>query len=196
MNGISGKLFLLSAPSGCGKTTITYKILDALQDTYNISRVITYTTRPPRATDKVGTDYHFISINEFEEKIKNDFFLEWSQAYEHYYGTPGDLLHKIEQGYSYIAVVDIAGIRSILTKYEKAVSIWMEPPSLIALEERLRLRNTENEEQINKRLKLARQELFQMQQTPLYTYKMVNNCLDDTIDSLKKIILSEILEKK
>lgn len=189
-----GKLFLLSAPSGCGKTTVTYKLLEKLQPTYDIIRVVTYTSRAPRATDKPGIDYHFLSVEEFERRIEQKFFLEWSKVYDDYHGTPGDMLKQIEYGSSYIAVVDRLGIGSILKKYQQAVTIWLEPPSLDILERRLRDRKSEQEEQICKRLMLAQREIRDARTFP-YDYHVINDLFDATVCELKTIIQKE-LDKK
>jgi guanylate kinase len=192
MKNKTGKLFLLSAPSGCGKTSVTLRALDQLQaDQYNISRVVTYTTREPRLTDKSGIDYHFLSALEFENKIKENFFLEWSKAYHNYYGTPGDMISQIERGLSYIAIVDRLGVTSITQKYEKAVSIWLEPPSLEELKQRLYSRQSETEEQIKRRLSLAEQELLESVRSP-YAYHVVNDVFDETVLYLCSIIKKEL----
>lgn len=188
----NGKLFVLSAPSGGGKTTITHKIIELMHPDYNLSRVITYTSRTPRSTDKPGIDYHFLSKTEFEEKIERQFFLEWSQDYGNYYGTPADLIINVEQGSSFIAVVDRLGVRSILSKYQHAVAIWLEPPSLQILEGRLRARKTELEEQIQKRLSLAKQELEEERLVNLYHYRLINDLFDQTVGELHHIIMQEL----
>ena len=92
---MAGKLFLLSAPSGCGKTMLVTQIINDLQPTCQIKRVITYTSRPVRPRELSGVDYHFLSAQEFQERITQNFFLEWSCAYDHYYGTPRSLISDI-----------------------------------------------------------------------------------------------------
>jgi guanylate kinase len=192
MKNKSGKLFLLSAPSGCGKTSVTVRVLQRLRSVqYNISRVVTYTTRDPRPTDRLGIDYHFLSTVEFKERIKENFFLEWSNVYHHYYGTPGDMISDIEEGASYIAIVDRLGVQSIIQKYEKAVSIWLEPPSFDALKKRLYARQSETEEQVRGRLRLAEQELVASVDHP-YAYHVVNDVFDETVSYLCSIIKKEL----
>jgi len=192
----SGKLFLLSAPSGCGKTTLTYKLLALLSSEYNISRVITYTTRAPRSSDRKDIDYHFLSLDEFKSKIDEKFFLEWSNAYGDYYGTPADLIQRIEGGFSYIAVVNCVGVCSILKKYRKAIPIWIAPPSVLVLEQRLRSRKSESEEQIKKRLDLAKKEIEEKQSVSFYKYSVLNDIFDRTLSELKNIIKCELVSKK
>jgi len=190
-----GKLFILTAPSGCGKTTIACKLFDALQPQYNIARIVTYTSRKPRSTDKPGVDYHFISKDEFETKIQQKFFCEWSKAYGDYYGTPGNLIRQVEQGFSCIVVVDRLGVRSILKQYQQAVAIWLEPPNLEALEHRLRGRKTETVEQIQKRLEIAQQEINEERCVSLYKYRIVNDLLDKALCELKSIVEYELCIK-
>ena len=189
--GRSGKLFLLSAPSGCGKTTVTNRLLELIGSRYDIARVITYTSRQPRPHDKPGIDYHFISVADFERKIEEKFFLEWSSVYKDYYGTPGDMLERIESGSSYIAIVDRLGVSSILKNYQDAVTIWLQPPSLKILEERLRFRQSETEEQIQKRLSIAQQEMTESQKLS-YQYHVLNNLFETTVDELRIIIQKEL----
>ena len=87
-----GKLFIIPAPSGAGKTSLVTALLERIGQSHSLSRVITYTTKMPRSGDIHGRDYHFLSIDQFEQKIKEDFFLEWSVAYDHYYGSPKNIV--------------------------------------------------------------------------------------------------------
>jgi len=192
----SGKLFILSAPSGGGKTTLANKLVEELGFEYNLSRVITYTSRLPRSTETPGVDYNFLSKEAFEEKVKEQFFLEWSGVYGNYCGTPSTIIEEVKNGKSYIAVVDRAGARSILSRYQKAVAIWLEPPSLEVLEERLRARKTEAEEQIQKRLTLARQELEEEACVSFYKYRLCNDVLEQVQDEAIAIFLAELLKKQ
>ncbi len=187
-----GKLFLLSAPSGCGKTTVVCRVVEELKFFCPIERVVTYTSRIARETDRPGFDYHFLSANKFQGLIKQNFFLEWSTAYGHYYGTPRDLIKHVEAGISHIAVVDRAGLRSITDKYQQAVAIWLEPPSFEVLEQRLRGRGTELEEECIKRLKLAQQEIEQERSERLCKYCVINDTIESSLVQLKKIILTEL----
>ena len=189
---MAGKLFLLSAPSGCGKTTVVCRVVEELKTFCPIERVVTYTSRLARETDRPGFDYHFLSANEFQRLIQQDFFLEWSTAYGHYYGTPRDLIKRVEAGISHIAVVDRAGLRSITDKYQQAVAIWLEPPSFEVLEQRLRGRGTELEEECIKRLNLARQEIEQERVERLCKYCVINDTIESSLDRLKQIILAEL----
>lgn len=187
-----GKLFLLSSPSGGGKTTLANKVIEQLVPVYPISRVVTYTTRAPRATDKPGIDYHFLSHQEFTQKLEQRFFLESSTAYGHYYGTPSDIVQRAESGESFIAVVDRTGIYSIKQVYDAAVAIWLEVPDIGVLEQRLRTRATESEEQMQRRLQIAQQELIEEALNPMYGYRVMNDELQRALDKLLIIIKKEL----
>lgn len=157
-----------------------------------LERVITYTSRPARSTDASGVDYNFVSAQEFQERIKQNFFLEWSTAYGNYYGTPRTLIEKVDSGASYIAVVDRAGVQSILNVYSRAVAIWLEPPSFSELEQRLRGRATESVAELEKRLALAQREIEQERIERLCKYCVINRELDVALIQLKEIILKEL----
>jgi len=187
-----GKLFLLSAPSGCGKTTLVYRVIQELEPWCPLERVVTYTSRPARSTDASGVDYHFVSAQEFQERIEQNFFLEWSTAYGHYYGTPRTLIEKVETGTSHIAVVDRVGVQAILNIYGPTVAIWLEPPSFSELEQRLRGRATESAAELEKRLTLAQREIEQERVERLCKYCVINRELDVALVQLKEIILKEL----
>jgi len=189
---MAGKLFLLSAPSGCGKTTIVTHVIKDLEALCQISRVITYTSRLARSTDAPGVDYHFLSEQEFQKRIKQNFFLEWSCAYGNYYGTPRSLIEHVKNGQSYVAIVDRAGIISILQAYAPSIAIWLEPPSLAALEQRLRWRGSEDSAEFSKRLLLAKNEIRQECEQPLCKHRIVNDVFDSALEELKKILISEL----
>src|SRR5581483_10666268 len=109
-----GVLFIVSAPSGAGKTTLVNAALGSLKSSHAIERVITYTSRMPREGEIPGVDYHFISELEFQSRIKDGFFLEWSGAYGTYYGTPRGLLEDLEKGHHRILIPDRNGAQKIL----------------------------------------------------------------------------------
>ncbi len=187
-----GKLFIISAPSGGGKTTIVTRAIKKLCQTHNIERIITYTTRPARRTDRHGIDYHFISEQEFQERIAQNFFLEWSGAYQACYGTPRRILDDIKQNKSYVAIVDRAGVQSLTHAYPAAIAIWLDVPSLSVLEKRLRCRNTETPEQCATRLRLAEQELASERTNPIYKYRILNDDLEKTVSELTRILYAEL----
>ena len=140
-----GNLFIVSAPSGAGKTSLVSKALELLSDK-SISRAITYTTKNPRKGEMHGKDYYFISKAEFEEKIQQDYFLEYSTAYGYYYGTPRSYIYDIESGHSYIMIIDRAGAQQITKQFDKAILIWICVKDLQTLKARFQKRNDQNEQ--------------------------------------------------
>ncbi|MBL4667715.1 MAG: guanylate kinase [Flavobacteriales bacterium] len=156
---MEGKCIILCAPSGAGKTSIT-KFL--LQQNLDLEFSISVCNREPRRGEVNGVDYHFISTEGFKNRIKNEEFVEWEEVYkDNYYGTLATEINRIwNSGKNVIFDVDVKGGLS-LTKYfgEKALAIFIQPPSIEALEERLRARGTEDEEKIQKRLAKAEEEL-------------------------------------
>lgn len=181
-----GKLFVVSAPSGAGKTTLVERALNEL--TW-LKRVITFTTKESRARETQDIDYHFISRAEFEQKIAEHFFLEWSDVYGAYYGTPQTVLQEIERGESRIVIVDRKGALAIKKIYPKAVLIWIKPPSLEILKQRLCARNTESAEKISFRLALAQKELAL--EPKEFNYVLINNELNQAIHDLIDIIVKQ-----
>lgn len=192
----SGMLFIISAPSGAGKTSLITALL--AQDSFKniLNCVITYTTRSPRSGDVNGKDYHFIQEAEFLGLIEKGFFAEWSTAYGTYYGTPISLLQELTQGYSRVLIVDRAGAQSMLKVFPDAVLIWIAPPSIEVLRERLIARSTENTAQIERRMALARQEIENEAQNPLYSHTIVNDLFEISLNSLKNIIILALNLKK
>jgi guanylate kinase len=187
-----GKLFIISAPSGAGKTSLVHAIMDRVSPRHPLKRLITYTSRAPRANDINGIDYHFVSPQDFERKIAEGFFMEWSNVYGAYYGSPRSALDEIQEGISYIAILDRAGTRQIVDKTTVAVPIWITPPTLAILEERLRNRNTETIGQIERRLWLAKQEMEEEQCQLFYPHHVVNDEFEKAVADLEALILAEI----
>lgn len=192
----SGTLFIVSAPSGAGKTSLVSALLAQNPFKNTLSCVITYTTRLPRLGEVNGRDYHFIKEAEFLRLIEKGFFAEWSTAYGTYYGTPVSVIEDLAQGHSLILILDRAGARSMLNIVPDAVLIWIAPPSIEALASRLRVRGTENEAQIKRRIALAREEMAQEAQNPLYTHHIVNDSFENSLNSLKKIVFYALKLKK
>ena len=156
---MAGKLIILSAPSGSGKTTILKKLLDK---DFNLEFSISATSRKPRGKEEHGKDYYFLSVDDFKNKIKNDAFLEWEEVYENnYYGTLRSEIERIaNNGNNVVFDVDVVGGVNIKKQYqENALSIFVKPPSVEELEKRLRGRATDTEEVIQKRLDKANYEL-------------------------------------
>lgn len=187
-----GKLFLVSASSGAGKTTLVRALLEKLQPPYALHRVVTYTTRVQRTGEKAGDDYHFISVSEFEQKITQGFFLEWSNDYGDYYGCPVDIVHYLDSGISYIAIVDLKGAQTIVSKLPQAVSIWIGVNDITLLQERLCSRNTENEQTIAQRIHLAMREQHDKRLDLLYKYQLFNHDFEKALNELYELIVKEL----
>lgn len=183
-----GKLFIISAPSGAGKTTLVKEVIERLQETYALERVVTYTTKKPRSNEVNGVDYHFITQEDFIKKIEDGFFVEHSTAYCAYYGFPRSLLDEVEQGAYYLAILDRNGAEAIKAHKDDVVLIWIKPPTKESLHERLTGRAQENEQEMMYRLALADKELALEDQTPFYHHVIVNDDLRTAAEQLELII--------
>jgi len=186
-----GKLFVLSGPSGVGKTTLAGMLFEKFGKSHNLSRVITYTTKSPRVGEQNGIDYFFIPVLEFESKLAAGFFIEHSEAYGNYYGSPKSILLELKQGKSFLLVVDQAGAYSIKKQYAQAVLIWLTPPSTDELVMRLVNRASDSPADIEKRLAIAADELINEQNQQLFDYVVENNLLSQTVSNLGMIIKAE-----
>jgi guanylate kinase len=171
-NDRSGKLFIISAPSGAGKTTLCGDIRRHRPDlVYSIS----YTTRPPRQGEAEGRDYFFISRAEFEQGIAEGRWAEWASVHGHYYGTSARLIQEsLDRGQAILMDIDVQGTRQMLDHFPDAITIFIMPPSLTELERRLRTRGTDDDTTIAVRLKNARAEIAQQ---TLYRHVIVNDQL-------------------
>lgn len=160
MSEFKGKLFVFSAPSGSGKTTIVRHLLN--QEKFNLEFSISATSREPRGFEKDGIDYYFISLKEFKNKIKNDEFLEWEEVYrDNFYGTLKTEVERIwAQKKHVIFDIDVVGGLRIKKKFpEETLAVFVKPPSVDELKIRLKKRKTESEEKINMRIAKASVEL-------------------------------------
>ncbi len=191
MNKKRGTLFVVSAPSGAGKTTLVCEVLKALKG-YDIHRVVTFTSKSPSPLEVQGIDYHFVSAEDFKAKIEQGFFIEYSTEYGAYYGFPKSALHSLEEGRSFIAIVDKDGALSLKAYEQEAILVRIEPPTKSALEERLNLRARESRKEIDFRLSLAEKELSAMRQSSLYNYVIINNQLGEAIAEFERLIRYEL----
>ncbi len=181
-----GMLIVVSGPSGCGKSTLNHMLLNSRK---NITLSISDTTRKIRdgETDKV--DYNFISVEEFEDNIKNDKYLEYAKVHNNYYGTPIENIDKLlKQGIDVILEIDIEGARKVNEKRSDAVFIFIMPPSMEVLKSRLIGRKTETKEQVVTRFKNAYKEINEVSK---YNYVIVNDELDESLIKMNSIINSE-----
>lgn len=185
-----GRLFVVSAPSGAGKTTLVNAAIADLQDIASFNRVITYTTRLPRAGEIHGVDYHFITHEEFQAKITQNYFIEWSSAYKTFYGSPIHIIEELKKGANFIAIVDFKGAESIKEIYSEACTIWISPPSIGVLAERLLKRGLNTKKDLEFRLSLAQAEMKREGQMKFFDYQIINDDFLTAKELLKKLLLS------
>jgi guanylate kinase len=186
-----GKIFVFSAPSGAGKSTIIKEILRNRSDlVYSISA----TTRSKRDNEVDGVDYFFISEDEFKQKIERGEFIEWEQFYDYYYGTLKSFVdQELEKGNNLVLELDVKGALSIKKIYKEAVLIFIQPPSIEELKQRLEQRRTETEEDFQKRIDRAEMELAQKDK---FDYRVLNVDIEKAKQDVNKIIDKEINKEK
>ena len=191
-NSGEGLLVVVSGPSAVGKDTILVELLNAPDRLPRpVLRCVTVTTRPPRADEKEGVDYHFVTVGQFHEMAQRDGFLEYANVFGNWYGTPREwVADQRAAGNDIILKIDVQGALHVQERIPDALLVFFRPPSIEELERRLRARKTETEEQIARRLLDARNELAQM---PHYDYSIVNDCLDDAVADLQAILRAEHL---
>lgn len=185
----NGNLIVISGTTCAGKGTIVKKILENHND---IDVSISYTSRPKREFEIDGADYYFVTREEFEEKIKNDEFLEYARIhYEDYYGTPKkEVIEKLEKGKDVILEIDVQGAKLIKEKYPETILIFIMAPSMEEVKRRIKMRGGENNEQIIARFKRAYQEINQYTN---YNYVVVNDDLAESVKKVESILISEKL---
>lgn len=178
-----GKFIIISGPSGVGKGTICNVLLKELNAWYSVSM----TTRNIREGEIDGINYYFISKDEFKKRIDDGLLLEYNIYNDNYYGTPKDkVLEKLEEGVDVILEIEVNGARNIKKIFPDTLLIYIAPPSMEILKERLIGRGTEDLETIEKRLRIAEAE---MKQVDFYDYVIVNDDLDKAIGDVKRVIL-------
>jgi guanylate kinase len=182
-------VFIISAPSGSGKSTLVNEIRISVP---KLEFSVSYTTRKPRGSEQNGREYYYIEREEFDEMIRNDAFLEHAEVFGNCYGTAKRFLAEAEvRGHDLLLDIDVQGAGQLQQKLPDAISIFILPPSMQELEKRLRRRSTVDQvpnEVIEKRLKAARREIENYEN---YDYILVNAALEDSIERLRAIILSE-----
>lgn len=186
----TGKCLIFSAPSGAGKTTIVRALLNKFEE---ISFSVSATSRSPRPNELHGVDYYFFSVEEFKKHIKDQAFVEWQEVYtDHFYGTLKSEVERIwKDGKIVIFDVDVYGGINLKKFFgDQALSIFVMPPNISALEARLRNRKTETEERIQTRLKKANEELQLHEQ---FDKIVVNDNLDDAITEASRLAQGFIL---
>lgn len=180
-----GSLFIVSAPSGAGKTTLCREVCRLVPD---LRHSVSHTTRKPRIGEADGRDYFFVSQERFQEMIKDDEFVEWAEVHGNLYGTSIKRLEAMREGCDVILDIDTQGVAQIRRRYGEGIYIFILPPSMKVLEERLRMRMSEGETEIKQRLNKAREEAAEYKE---YEYIIINNDLSHALSELKSIIISE-----
>lgn len=185
-----GMIVILSAPSGCGKDTVFREISKIRSD---VCESVSATTRLPRAGEIDGVNYFFKSKTEFEEMIRQDSFLEYACYNNCYYGTPAaPALAAVKNGKICFLIIERKGAQKVMKNYPDAVSVFLMPPDIKTLEHRLKKRNTESDEAIQKRLEIAEEEI---EAASNFTYVVVNNELETAVKEVNDILNAE-LEKR
>ena len=178
-----GRLIIVSAPSGCGKTTVVSRLVERVP---GLERSVSYTTRPPREGEKNGRDYIFVSEEEFFSKKESEEFLEWEENFGSFYATGAEQVEKaLCSGKDIVLSIDVKGAGKLMERYPEAISVFLLPPSKEALKERLKGRATDNEEQLALRLEEAARE---MACSECYTHRIVNEDLDKAVEELERIL--------
>jgi guanylate kinase len=181
-----GLLFVVSAPSGTGKTTVVERLIPLVPG-LGLSR--SYTSRPIRGGETDGVDYNFITRKRFEEMVAADAFLEWADVFGNLYGTcADDAEREIAAGRDLVLVIDVQGARKVRAHGLPMIGIFVLPPSFEILERRLRGRSKDDEAAIARRLTTARAEVEAVRE---YDYVVVNDELDACVDRLRAIVLAE-----
>ena len=181
-----GILFILSAPSGAGKTTISRK---AVAEIPGLEMSVSATTRAPRSGERLGVDYHFLSREEFERRRDAGEFAESARVHDHFYGTPkAPIETALANGRDMLLDIDVQGARQMRERYPEAVAVFVLPPSEQELERRLRSRGTDPEEVIRRRLERAKAE---MKEAPAYDHRIVNQDVAESVRAFADIVARE-----
>lgn len=182
-----GLMFVVSAPSGAGKTSLCTKLMERVA---GLTRSISFTTRPLRSVEKDGLDYHFITPEEFRERIRRGEMAEWAEVHGALYGTGLSALEKERsEGQDVLLAIDTQGAQRVKERFgQEVVTIFLFPPSLEILEQRLREREADPEGEIRRRMAEAERE---MRQWSHYDYVVVNDDFDEALEKLQAIILAE-----
>ena len=181
--GKTGTLFIISAPSGTGKTTLCKAVLKVVPD---IVFSVSYTTRPPRPGERQGIDYCFVSRAEFERKIKAGQWAEWARVHDNYYGTSAEFLdNALLKQKNVLLDIDVQGAEQIRKRYPGCVTLFIMPPSMEALKARLESRRTDDAETIQKRLANAEKEIARK---GVYRHIIINDDLQTAVNEMVSLI--------
>ena len=181
-----GKTFIISGPSGVGKSTVLRKLFEGRDDLYFS---ISATTRAPREGEEDGVHYHFITIPRFQELIEAEALLEYAEYVGNFYGTPKKFVDRaMNEGKDVILDIEVQGALQVKSKRPETVRIFIAPPSWEELERRLKSRGTDSEEKIQKRLLRAKAEL---QTADVYDYFVINDSVERAVQEISAIMLAE-----
>jgi guanylate kinase len=181
-----GLLFIVSAPSGAGKTTLVERLVEQVPG-LRMSR--SYTSRVARDGEHDGVDYNFVTRPRFEEMIARDQFLEWADVFGNLYGTCwADAERILESGHDVVLVIDVQGARKVRRRGIETTAVFVMPPSFEVLEQRLRGRSKDSEDAIQRRLQVAREEVAAFAE---YDYVVINDELTAAVDRLRSIVVAE-----
>ncbi len=179
----TGNVYIVSAPSGTGKTTLCHIIMQTFD---NISYSISHTTRKPRNGEVHGIDYYFVLKEEFETMVKEDKLAEWAEVHGNYYGTSVKFIREcLEAGSDVLLDIDVNGAKQIVKKFPEAATIFIMPPSIEILKERLLSRGTDSLKTIERRIKNAEDEIAE---NNFYRHIVVNDNLDVAGNEIKELI--------
>lgn len=184
-----GQLYVISAPSGAGKTSLTHALIERLAGSGRTVRFsVSYTTRGARPDEVDGQDYHFLPTDEFRALIADGAFLEYAQVFDRYYGTSAAETRRwLDAGHDVVLDIDWQGARQVRARAPEAVTIFIRPPSRGELERRLRARASEDDDAIERRLAEADAELARADE---YDHQIVNDCFHDALNALEQIFLA------
>jgi len=186
-----GILFIISAPSGTGKTTLCKQLTANLPDLW---QSVSYTTRKPRPGEEHGREYYFIDEQLFQAMVERNEFVEWARVYGNLYGTPWKwLTEKIDQGIDVLLEIDVQGAMQLKKRFEDSVSIFILPPSIAVLRSRLQTRASDSPEEIQRRLQKVKEEVWSYRE---YAYIVRNDDLTQSLRDLESIFWSERLKTK
>ena len=181
-----GLLVVISGPSGAGKGTLCKVLLERNKE---LKLSVSCTTRSPRAAEREGINYFFITKDKFDEMKEKDEFLEYAEVYGNYYGTPMSYVNKVlEEGKDVILEIDIQGALKVKNKYPDGVFIFIMPPTMDELKNRIKKRGSETEESLLRRFKAAFEELNYISS---YNYVVINDIIDSAVNKLESIISAE-----
>ena len=184
-----GILFIISAPSGTGKTTLCKQLSANISGLWHS---ISYTTRTPRPGEEHGREYFYTDETTFQAMIERHEFVEWARVYGHLYGTPRQTLNeKIDQGIDVLLEIDVQGALQVKKRFDNAVSIFILPPSMAALRQRLQDRAADSTEEIQRRLQKVKDEVWSFRE---YAYIVRNDDLTQSLRNLESIFLAERLK--